>query len=49
MKAFIQSIVDNREGCVNGKDGLQADLIAHVAHRSLTEGRPVRISEVESE
>ncbi|WP_281261210.1 Gfo/Idh/MocA family oxidoreductase [Desmospora activa] len=48
MRAFIQSITDNQEVLANGNDGLQAELIAHAANRSLKEGRPVKISEVQS-
>lgn len=49
IKEFIQSITDHREVFVDGNDGLQAELIAHAAHRSLKEQRPVTIREIKDE
>jgi myo-inositol 2-dehydrogenase / D-chiro-inositol 1-dehydrogenase len=46
-KAFIDSILANKPVPVDGNDGLQAELMAHAAKKSLTEGRPVAIDEIE--
>jgi myo-inositol 2-dehydrogenase/D-chiro-inositol 1-dehydrogenase len=46
---FIQSILNNHDTPVNGYDGLQAELIAHAAKKSLVEGRPVKMKEIYSQ
>jgi myo-inositol 2-dehydrogenase / D-chiro-inositol 1-dehydrogenase len=43
---FIDSLLYDKEVPVDGNDGLQAELIAHAAKKSLREGRPVKISEM---
>ena len=47
MKAFADAVVNDKETPVTGFDGLQPVLIAAAAKKSLDEGRPVKISEVE--
>ncbi len=47
MKAFADSIVNDKEMPVTGLDGLYPVLMAAAATKSLKEGRPVKISEVE--
>jgi myo-inositol 2-dehydrogenase/D-chiro-inositol 1-dehydrogenase len=47
LKEFFASINQNREPSVTCKDGLNAILIAAAAKKSLSEHRPVRISEVD--
>lgn len=49
MKAFIQSIANDEKVLVDGNDGLQAELIAHTAARSIQEKRPVTIQEIKDE
>lgn len=46
VKQFADCVRSGRPVSVNGKDGLQAELIAHAAKRSLREGKPVRLEEV---
>jgi myo-inositol 2-dehydrogenase/D-chiro-inositol 1-dehydrogenase len=46
LKSFLKCIVTGQEPIVNGNDGLQAELMAHAAARSLKEGRPVKIQEI---
>ena len=48
MKAFISAIQEDQEVPVSGKDGLEPVRIALAAKKSLEEGRPVRLSEIES-
>jgi myo-inositol 2-dehydrogenase / D-chiro-inositol 1-dehydrogenase len=43
---FIDSLLYNKAVPVDGNDGLQAELIAHAAKKSLREGRPVKLSEL---
>lgn len=47
MKAFADAVVNNKPTPVTGIDGLYPVLIAAAAKKSLDEGRPVKISEVE--
>jgi myo-inositol 2-dehydrogenase/D-chiro-inositol 1-dehydrogenase len=47
MKAFAKAINENTETPVTGIDGLYPVLMAAAATKSLKEGRPVKISEVE--
>ncbi|MGL6202647.1 MAG: inositol 2-dehydrogenase [Lachnospiraceae bacterium] len=45
-KAFVEAILEDTETLVNGYDGLQSVKIAMAAHKSMLEGRPVRLDEV---
>ena len=47
MKAFAKAIKNNEETPVTGEDGLYPVLMAAAATKSLKEGRPVKISEIE--
>lgn len=47
MKAFAKSVSEDTETPVTGMDGLYPVLMAAAATKSLKEGRPVKISEVE--
>ncbi len=47
MKAFAAAIINDTETPVTGMDGLYPVLMAAAATKSLKEGRPVKISEVE--
>ncbi|MBP2032834.1 myo-inositol 2-dehydrogenase/D-chiro-inositol 1-dehydrogenase [Clostridium algifaecis] len=47
MHAFLDAIDNNKETLVTGVDGLYPVLMAAAATKSLKEGRPVKISEVE--
>lgn len=47
MKSFAKSISENTETEVTGMDGLYPVLMAAAAKKSLEEGRPVKISEVD--
>lgn len=47
IRCFIDSIVNDTPTAVNGNDGLQPVLIALAAQKSLEEGRPVKLSEVD--
>lgn len=46
ISCFVDSVVNDKPTVVNGDDGLQPVLIALAAKKSMEEGRPVRISEV---
>ncbi|MDQ0243438.1 myo-inositol 2-dehydrogenase/D-chiro-inositol 1-dehydrogenase [Bacillus fengqiuensis] len=46
---FVDCILYDKEVLVNGYDGLQAELIAHAAKKSFKEGRPVKLSEIDTE
>jgi myo-inositol 2-dehydrogenase/D-chiro-inositol 1-dehydrogenase len=46
IEAFIDCIINGTAVPVDGNDGLQAELIAHAAKKSLQEKRPVKISEI---
>lgn len=48
MKAFAEAVFYNQETSVNGEDGMYPVLMAAAATKSLKEGRPVQIQEVES-
>lgn len=45
-KQFIESLQNGTPVPVNGHDGLQAELIALAAKRSLEQGRPVKLAEL---
>jgi myo-inositol 2-dehydrogenase / D-chiro-inositol 1-dehydrogenase len=45
LKDFIDAIIRDREPLSNGDDGLQAVLIAEAARKSISENRPVKITE----
>lgn len=47
MRAFFDAIINNTETPVTGLDGLRPVQIALAANKSLKEGRPVKISEIE--
>lgn len=47
MKAFAEAVLNNQETPVTGEDGLYPVLMAAAATKSLKEGRPVKISEIE--
>ncbi|KOA19148.1 inositol 2-dehydrogenase [Clostridium homopropionicum DSM 5847] len=47
MKEFVDAIVNDTEVPVNAMDGLKPVLIGLAAKKSLQEGRPVKISELE--
>ena len=46
-KEFTEAVLNNTETPVTGIDGIQPVKIALAAAKSLKEGRPVKISEVE--
>lgn len=46
VNAFIDSILNDKPTLVNGNDGLQAELIAYAAKKSMQEDRAVKISEI---
>ena len=46
-KAFIKAVAEDTEVTVKGIDGLKPVLIGLAATKSLKEGRPVKISEIE--
>ena len=46
-KAFTDAVLNDTETPVTGFDGLQPVKIAMAAAKSLKEGRPVKLSEVE--
>lgn len=48
MKEFVDAIVNDTEVPVNAMDGLKPVLIGLAAKKSLQEGRPVKISELEA-
>lgn len=43
LRQFITAIRGDQPILVNGFDGLQAEIIAHAAKQSLTEGKPIQI------
>ena len=47
QKAFASAVINGTETPVTGEDGLYPILIAAAAAKSLREGRPVRIAEIE--
>ncbi|MDO4489605.1 MAG: Gfo/Idh/MocA family oxidoreductase, partial [Lachnospiraceae bacterium] len=47
VNAFVDAIVNDKETPVNGKDGLEPVRIAIAAKKSLLEGRPVKLEEIE--
>ncbi|MGH2536300.1 MAG: inositol 2-dehydrogenase [Candidatus Promineifilaceae bacterium] len=47
MRAFVGALAEDRPPPVGGRDGRQAVALALAAGRSLREGRPVRVAEVE--
>ena len=47
-KAFVDAVLNGAEIPVGGKDGLEPVRIAIAAKKSLMEGRPVKLSEIES-
>ena len=47
MQAFADAVINDKETPVTGEDGLYPVLMAAAATRSLHEGRPVKISEIE--
>lgn len=48
ISCFVDSVVNDKPTVVNGDDGLQPVLIALAAKKSMEEGRPVKISEINS-
>jgi myo-inositol 2-dehydrogenase/D-chiro-inositol 1-dehydrogenase len=46
IKNFVDSLLNDREVLVNGNDGLQAELIAHSARKSIQKKMPVKIEEI---
>ena len=48
MQAFADAVVGDKETPVTGEDGLYPVLMAAAATKSLHEGRPVKISEIEA-
>lgn len=46
LEDFFAAVRGEREVPVDGNDGLQAELAAHAALKSLKEGRPVRLAEL---
>ncbi|WP_432664919.1 inositol 2-dehydrogenase [Wukongibacter baidiensis] len=49
MKEFFNAIINNTEPPVRGIDGLKPIYIGLAAKKSLVEGRPVKINEIENE
>lgn len=47
-KAFVDAVLNDKEVPVGGKDGLEPVRIAIAAKKSLKEGRPVKLSEIEA-
>jgi myo-inositol 2-dehydrogenase/D-chiro-inositol 1-dehydrogenase len=47
MELFIDALVNDKEMPVGGEDGLEATKIAIAAKRSMQEGRPVKLSEIQ--
>ena len=47
QKAFAEAVLNGTQTQVTGEDGLAPILIAAAATKSLKEGRPVRISEIQ--
>jgi myo-inositol 2-dehydrogenase/D-chiro-inositol 1-dehydrogenase len=48
VKDFVAAVKENKDVPVGGKDGLEPVRIAIAAKKSLKEGRPVKLSEIES-
>ena len=48
VKDFVAGVLEGKEIPVSGKDGLEPVRIAIAAKRSLDEGRPVKLSEIEA-
>jgi myo-inositol 2-dehydrogenase/D-chiro-inositol 1-dehydrogenase len=48
MQAFVASIVDDTPPPVTGLDGRVAVVMGYAAKKSLAEGRPVELDEIES-
>ena len=48
MQAFADAVINGKETPVTGEDGLYPVLMAAAATKSLHEGRPVKISEIEA-
>lgn len=48
VRAFIDAIREDKEPPVTGEDGKIPVVIAYAAKRSLAEGRPIRLSEIDS-
>lgn len=48
QKAFADAVINNTEPLVTGEDGLYPILIAAAATKSMKEGRPVEIREIEA-
>jgi myo-inositol 2-dehydrogenase/D-chiro-inositol 1-dehydrogenase len=49
IKVFIDCVLNGKDVPVDGNDGMQAELIAQAAQRSLIEGRPVKLEEIYNE
>ena len=47
IKEFVEAIVNDTEVPVNAVDGLKPVLIGLAAKKSLEEGRPVKLSEIQ--
>lgn len=47
-KDFVDAVLNDKDVPVTGKDGLEPVRIAIAAKKSLTEGRPVQLSEIEA-
>ena len=47
MQSFADAVINDKETPVTGEDGLYPVLMAAAATKSLHEGRPVKISEIE--
>ena len=48
VKDFVDAVVNGAAVPVGGKDGLEPVRIAIAAKKSLQEGRPVKLSEIEA-
>lgn len=48
MISFVEAVVNDKPTLVNGNDGLQPVRIAMAAKKSLLEGRPVKLTEIDS-
>ena len=48
MQAFADAVVNDKQPPLTGEDGLYPVLMAAAATKSLKEGRPVRIAEIEN-
>lgn len=49
MEAFVTAITEEKDAPVTGMDGLQAELIAHAADKSLKTGAPVKVKEIQAQ